>query len=152
MTSIFEPLSVGDLKLANRVVMAPLTRMRATPPGDVPNDLMVEYYRQRAGAGLGPAWDRLVALYQPLIYNLLRGQALPHHAAEELTQEVLLVVFRELGGFVHPGAPGAYRRPLPTPARRLALCSVMVSGLLARPSRQASLTLNLTSDILSLAV
>jgi N-ethylmaleimide reductase len=43
---------VGDLKLANRVVMAPLTRMRATVPGDVPNDLMVEYYRQRAGAGL----------------------------------------------------------------------------------------------------
>ena len=32
--------------------MAPLTRMRATPPGDVPNDLMREYYRQRAGAGL----------------------------------------------------------------------------------------------------
>jgi N-ethylmaleimide reductase len=32
--------------------MAPLTRMRATPPGDLPNDLMLEYYRQRAGAGL----------------------------------------------------------------------------------------------------
>ena len=52
MTSLFEPLSVGDQKLANRVVMAPLTRMRASVPGDVPNDLMVEYYRQRAGAGL----------------------------------------------------------------------------------------------------
>ena len=43
---------MGDQKLANRVVMAPLTRMRASVPGDVPNDLMVEYYRQRAGAGL----------------------------------------------------------------------------------------------------
>lgn len=52
MTDLFDPLSVGDLKLRNRVLMAPLTRMRATPPGDVPNDLMVEYYRQRAGAGL----------------------------------------------------------------------------------------------------
>ena len=52
MTTLFEPLSVGDLKLANRVVMAPLTRMRATVPGDIPNDLMVEYYRQRAGAAL----------------------------------------------------------------------------------------------------
>lgn len=52
MTSLFEPLTIGDQKLANRVVMAPLTRMRATVPGDVPNDLMVEYYRQRAGAGL----------------------------------------------------------------------------------------------------
>jgi N-ethylmaleimide reductase len=52
VTSLFEPLSWGDLKLANRVVMAPLTRMRAAAPGDVPNDLMAEYYRQRAGAGL----------------------------------------------------------------------------------------------------
>jgi N-ethylmaleimide reductase len=52
VTSLFEPFSVGDQKLANRIVMAPLTRMRATVPGDVPNDLMVEYYRQRAGAGL----------------------------------------------------------------------------------------------------
>ncbi len=53
MTSpLFEPLVVGAVTLPNRVLMAPLTRMRATPPGDVPNDLMVEYYRQRAGAGL----------------------------------------------------------------------------------------------------
>ena len=50
--TLFEPLSLGDLSLPNRVVMAPLTRMRATAPGDVPNDLMLEYYRQRAGAGL----------------------------------------------------------------------------------------------------
>ncbi len=46
------PLRVGALELPNRVLMAPLTRMRATPPGDVPNDLMVEYYVQRVGAGL----------------------------------------------------------------------------------------------------
>ncbi len=53
MTSpLFAPLSAGAVHLPNRVLMAPLTRMRATPPGDVPNDLMVEYYRQRAGAGL----------------------------------------------------------------------------------------------------
>lgn len=53
MTSpLFAPLTVGALTLPNRVLMAPLTRMRATAPGDVPNDLMLEYYRQRAGAGL----------------------------------------------------------------------------------------------------
>ncbi|MFL6089669.1 MAG: N-ethylmaleimide reductase [Aeromicrobium sp.] len=52
MTNLFAPLALGDLELGNRVVMAPLTRMRATQPDDVPNDLMVEYYRQRAGAGL----------------------------------------------------------------------------------------------------
>ena len=53
MTSpLLKPLQVGPLTLENRVVMPPLTRMRATSPGDVPNELMGEYYRQRAGAGL----------------------------------------------------------------------------------------------------
>ncbi|MCX6400318.1 MAG: N-ethylmaleimide reductase [Propionibacteriales bacterium] len=52
MTSLFDPLSIGTTSLTNRVLMAPLTRMRATPGIDVPNDLIVEYYRQRAGAGL----------------------------------------------------------------------------------------------------
>jgi RNA polymerase sigma-70 factor (ECF subfamily) len=64
---------------------------------------------ERARTGVDPAWERLVALYQPLIFNWLRRQGLPHHAAEELTQEVLLVVLRELGGFAHPGAAGAFR-------------------------------------------
>jgi len=43
---------LGDMTLKNRVVMAPLTRSRADNPGKVPNDLMVEYYSQRASAGL----------------------------------------------------------------------------------------------------
>jgi N-ethylmaleimide reductase len=50
--SLFEPLTLGAVRADNRVLMAPLTRMRATVPGDVPNDLMREYYVQRAGAGL----------------------------------------------------------------------------------------------------
>lgn len=49
---LFTPIAVGDLTLKNRVVMAPLTRNRAEPEGDLPTDLTVEYYRQRAGAGL----------------------------------------------------------------------------------------------------
>lgn len=49
---LFQPLTVGALEVPNRVFMAPLTRMRATPPGDVPNELMLEYYQQRASAGL----------------------------------------------------------------------------------------------------
>ncbi|WP_410505032.1 alkene reductase [Hymenobacter sp. BRD67] len=40
------------LSLKNRVVMAPMTRSRADNPGNVPNDLMVDYYTQRASAGL----------------------------------------------------------------------------------------------------
>src|SRR5512139_136386 len=51
MTTLFDPIRIGDLDLANRIVMAPLTRNRAAP-GQVPSDLAVEYYRQRASAGL----------------------------------------------------------------------------------------------------
>lgn len=48
---LLSPVSLGNIELANRVVMAPMTRDRAGP-GDVPTALMTEYYRQRAGAGL----------------------------------------------------------------------------------------------------
>lgn len=51
MTSLFDPIQIGDIALANRVVMAPLTRNRATP-GNCANALMAEYYGQRAAAGL----------------------------------------------------------------------------------------------------
>ncbi|MBA4175253.1 MAG: alkene reductase [Leptothrix sp. (in: Bacteria)] len=55
MTTLFDPLRVGDIDLATRIVMAPLTRNRASP-GQVPNELMAQYYAQRAnpatGAGL----------------------------------------------------------------------------------------------------
>jgi N-ethylmaleimide reductase len=51
MPSLFDPIRVGDIELANRIVMAPLTRNRAGP-GQVPSPLAVEYYRQRASAGL----------------------------------------------------------------------------------------------------
>ena len=49
---LLTPLRFGDLSLPNRIVMAPLTRMRAPLPGAVPNALMREYYEQRATAGL----------------------------------------------------------------------------------------------------
>jgi len=51
MPHLLDPLVVGDLRLPNRVIMAPLTRCRAAP-GRVPTPLMAEYYRQRAAAGL----------------------------------------------------------------------------------------------------
>ncbi len=52
MTTIFDPITVGDLELPNRVIMAPLTRARAIGGGRVPNALMAQYYVQRASAGL----------------------------------------------------------------------------------------------------
>jgi len=50
MSTLFDPIRMGDLVLANRIVMAPLTRNRAV--GLQPGELAVEYYRQRASAGL----------------------------------------------------------------------------------------------------
>lgn len=49
---LFSPIALGDIQLRSRIVMAPLTRCRAAAPGNVPQALNAEYYRQRAGAGL----------------------------------------------------------------------------------------------------
>lgn len=51
MTSLYDPIVLGDMKLSNRVFMAPLTRNRATPDG-VPGPWASTYYSQRATAGL----------------------------------------------------------------------------------------------------
>ncbi len=51
MTTLFDPVQLGEWQLPNRIIMAPLTRCRASE-GRVPNELMAEYYRQRATAGL----------------------------------------------------------------------------------------------------
>ena len=51
MTDLFSPFSLGNMSLSNRVLMAPMTRSMS--PGNVPNDDVVEYYRQRAAGGVG---------------------------------------------------------------------------------------------------
>ena len=48
---LLAPIDVGLLSLSHRVVMAPLTRLRSTLPGDVPSPLMLDYYSQRASEG-----------------------------------------------------------------------------------------------------
>ncbi len=52
MPTLFDPIVIGALRLPNRILMAPLTRNRSSGPGRVPNALMLDYYRQRASAGL----------------------------------------------------------------------------------------------------
>jgi 2,4-dienoyl-CoA reductase-like NADH-dependent reductase (Old Yellow Enzyme family) len=52
MPTLFDPLKVGALTLPNRILLAPLTRSRAHPDTRVPSALAVEYYSQRAAAGL----------------------------------------------------------------------------------------------------
>jgi N-ethylmaleimide reductase len=51
LEALFQPLTVGAIHLAHRVVMAPLTRMRSRQPGDVPQAMNAIYYGQRASAG-----------------------------------------------------------------------------------------------------
>ena len=74
MTSLFSSYSLGGLSLANRVVMAPMTRSRSI--GNVPGEIVARYYAQRAGAGLivtegtspspnGLGYARIPGLYSP---------------------------------------------------------------------------------------
>jgi N-ethylmaleimide reductase len=51
-TKLFDSYKLGPITLPNRLVMAPLTRNRAVPPGMVPSPLAIDYYGQRASAGL----------------------------------------------------------------------------------------------------
>ena len=51
MPSLFDPIQLGDIAAANRILMSPLTRGRATD-AHVPTAIMINYYRQRASAGL----------------------------------------------------------------------------------------------------
>lgn len=73
--SMFTPLKLGAVTVPNRFLMAPLTRCRATVDGHVPTDIMVEYYAQRASAGLIIAeatmiQDKQSAFYaEPGIYS-----------------------------------------------------------------------------------
>jgi N-ethylmaleimide reductase len=77
---LFTPLTLGSLALRNRVVMAPMTRSRAGADA-VPSDLMGEYYRQRASAGLivsegiAPCAEGLGYCRTPGIYSDAQVQA-----------------------------------------------------------------------------
>lgn len=51
-SSLFHPLSLAGLVLENRSALPPLPRSYSSQPGNIPNDLMATYHRQRAGAGL----------------------------------------------------------------------------------------------------
>ncbi|UVE17455.1 alkene reductase [Pseudomonas sp. LS44] len=74
MSILFEPVRLGELELANRIVMAPMTRSRADARA-VPTAEMVDYYRQRASAGLivaegtAPSANGLGYCRTPAIYS-----------------------------------------------------------------------------------
>ncbi|MCG7588096.1 alkene reductase [Photobacterium sp. OFAV2-7] len=50
--ALFQPMQLGNISIKNRIVMPPMTRSRASQPGNIANDMMAQYYAQRATAGL----------------------------------------------------------------------------------------------------
>ena len=88
---LFSPLALGDLLLPNRIMMAPLTRSRATPER-VPTPMMTEHYVQRAGAGLiiaeatnvapqSNAWECAPGIFTPAQIDAWRSLVAAVHAA-----------------------------------------------------------------------
>lgn len=87
--TLFSPYKLGNLNLKNRIAMAPMTRSRAI--GNVPNQMMADYYRQRATAGLiitegvspspnGLGYSRIPGLYTK---DQIAGWKLVTHAVHE---------------------------------------------------------------------
>jgi RNA polymerase sigma factor (sigma-70 family) len=68
----------------------------------------------QAQQGDASAWQHLARIYRPLILTWQRRQGLADADAEDLTQEVLLAVLKNLSGFSHSGQPGAFRSWLKT--------------------------------------
>jgi DNA-directed RNA polymerase specialized sigma24 family protein len=64
---------------------------------------------EQARGGEPGAWDRLVALYTPLLHVWLGAAGLQAADRDDLTQRLLLVVVRQLPAFAHNGRPGAFR-------------------------------------------
>ena len=79
-TIMFEPFELGNMALSNRVVMAPMTRCRATPD-HIPSPIMADYYGQRAEAGLivaegtSPSPNGLGYARIPGLYNQVQVEA-----------------------------------------------------------------------------
>jgi RNA polymerase sigma-70 factor (ECF subfamily) len=66
---------------------------------------LLEQARSRSAA----AWDRLVALYTPLLHSWLTAAGLQSADRDDLTQRVLEILLRQLPNFEHSGRPGAFR-------------------------------------------
>ena len=125
MPTLFDPLDLGALSLPNRVLMAPLTRGRATAD-HVPTPLMAEYYAQRATAGLiiseatgisreGSGWPYAPGLWNPAQVEGWKPIVAAVHAAggrivAQLCHMGRLVHPSFLGGLA-PISPSAVRAP-----------------------------------------
>lgn len=112
MTTLFDPVEFGAIDLANRVLMAPLTRARADREA-VPNALMAEYYAQRASAGLiiteatgisreGLGWPNAPGLWNA---KQVEGWKLVTEAVHEAGGRIVAQLWH-MGRLVHPDLGG----------------------------------------------
>jgi len=96
--TLFSKQSLGDLTLAHRIIMAPLTRCRSSQPGDIPNDLNAEYYHQRSSAALIIAEATYISpqgkgyAFTPGIYSpqQIQGWQKVTHAVHEQNSHIFL--------------------------------------------------------------
>jgi N-ethylmaleimide reductase len=88
---LFTPVKIGPFTLSHRVVMAPLTRLRSEQPGDIPGDLMVEHYRQRASKG------GLIIIESAAISKRSRA----YHGAPGLYSDEQIPGFRKIVDAIH---------------------------------------------------
>ena len=107
--TLFEPVKLGAIHARNRIVMAPLTRGRASQPGSVPNEMMAMYYRQRASAGLiiseatgigveGLGWPAAPGIWSE---EQVEGWKLTTSAVHEEGGAIVLQLWH-MGRLVHP--------------------------------------------------
>ncbi|QQG36533.1 MAG: alkene reductase [Micavibrio aeruginosavorus] len=95
MPTLFDPIKAGALSLKNRIWMAPLTRARAGE-SRIPNDLMAEYYRQRASAGLIISEATAIS---PIGYGWKNAPAI-YTAAQEKGWAHITRAVHEAGGYI----------------------------------------------------
>ncbi|WP_144141958.1 alkene reductase [Paraburkholderia sp. BCC1884] len=115
---LFEPVQLGPLTLPNRVVMAPLTRSRAKE-ADVPSELAIEYYAQRASAGLIIAEATQISpqgkgyVFTPGIYDAAQVQAWqPITAAVHKKGGHLFLQLWHVGRISHPSLQPGHALPV----------------------------------------
>ena len=126
MSLLFSKTTLGPLHLQNRLVMCPLTRSRAI--GNVPNDLMVEYYTQRASAGLiitegtAPSPNALGYARIPGIYSAEQVAGW-----KKITDSVHAKGAKMVCQFMHTGRVG-HQANLPAGARVLGPSAIAAAG------------------------
>jgi N-ethylmaleimide reductase len=128
MTTLFDPVEMGALRLPNRIIMAPLTRGRATRDA-VPTAIMGDYYRQRASAGLiiseatGISREGLGWPYAPGLWTAEQVEGWkPVVAAVHEAGGRIVAQLWHMGRLVHPDLGGGQPiapSPLAAPHRAL---------------------------------